>query len=170
MSLLKPFVEVVMKTVALTQGFVALVDDEDFERVSQHKWRAMVCSNTVYAVRDLLSVKGKQKIQSMHRFVLGLSGGHAPEVDHEDHNGLNCQKYNLRTATRTQNQANAQKRIDNISGVKDVYWDKAQSKWRVQVQVNGKRQNVGRYSSLECAKVAAQDALIKHHGEFSCVG
>lgn len=156
-----------MKTIELTQGYAALVDDEDFERAAQYKWRAMVCSNTVYAVRDVPKVEGKQRLQSLHRFVLWLSGGHSPEVDHEDHNGLNCQKYNLRKATRTQNQTNSRKRVDNTSGMKDVYWDKAANKWRVQVQINGKRLSIGKFISLEDAKKASQEALIKHHGDFA---
>jgi hypothetical protein len=28
-----------MKKIPLTKGYVALVDDEDFARVSQHKWQ-----------------------------------------------------------------------------------------------------------------------------------
>lgn len=40
-----------MKEVQLTQGLVALVDDEDYERVSEYNWHAIKSTNgrTVYA-------------------------------------------------------------------------------------------------------------------------
>ncbi|MFH1744454.1 MAG: hypothetical protein ABIH23_36080 [bacterium] len=40
-----------MKEISLTQGRVALVDDEDFEQVSQWKWCAMKGRWRYYAVR-----------------------------------------------------------------------------------------------------------------------
>jgi hypothetical protein len=41
------------REIPLTQGYVAIVDDDDYERVSRYKWCTLVQpgSNTVYAVR-----------------------------------------------------------------------------------------------------------------------
>ena len=47
-----------MKTIELTQGYVALVDDEDFERVNAFKWYAQVNHKTVYAHRSTPRVNG----------------------------------------------------------------------------------------------------------------
>lgn len=51
-----------MKEIPLTQGQVALVDDEDFERVNAFKWCAKWHSKTksFYAVRSK-QLKGKKK-------------------------------------------------------------------------------------------------------------
>ena len=42
-----------MKIIILTQGKFAVVDDKDFERISQHKWYAYKGHRTYYAVRDI---------------------------------------------------------------------------------------------------------------------
>ncbi len=42
-----------MKTISLTRGLVAIVDDEDFEFLSQWKWHAAKQPNTFYACRTV---------------------------------------------------------------------------------------------------------------------
>lgn len=37
-----------MKTIPLTRGQFALVDDDDFERVSKHRWHAHMKNGTFY--------------------------------------------------------------------------------------------------------------------------
>lgn len=62
-----------MKEIPLTQGKVALVDDDDFEWLSQFKWYAVKFGRTFYAVRQAPRVNGKQRKIWMHREVLGPS-------------------------------------------------------------------------------------------------
>lgn len=38
-----------MKEIQLTQGKIALIDDEYFDRVNQYKWFAVKANNTFYA-------------------------------------------------------------------------------------------------------------------------
>ncbi len=118
-------------SIPLTQGFVAIVDAEDFERVSQFSWYAQKSRNTHYAVRAGAAVNGKQPYVAMHRFILG-----EPDalVDHWDGDGLNNQKGNLRAASRTQNQANSAKRARCSSKYKGVSWHRASGKWQARVK------------------------------------
>ena len=74
-----------MKEIQLTQGKVALVDDEDYERVNQFKWHAHRNGNTVYAKRNI-AINGKWKIQLMHRFIMGDTLGKS-QIDHIDGDG-----------------------------------------------------------------------------------
>ena len=60
-----------MKTIPLTQGQVAMVDDEDFERINQHKWHLLKSPYTFYAVRTTPRKEGRKMIY-MHREILGL--------------------------------------------------------------------------------------------------
>jgi len=91
--------------------YVALVDDEDYATVNQFRWfasesrRADKTIHTVYAKRHLNKPDGTRTTQYLHRFLMG----NTKNVDHEDGNGLNCQRYNLRLATAQQNHRNSRK-------------------------------------------------------------
>lgn len=96
-----------MREIPLSKGMSALVDDEDYERVSQHKWYASNESRGTkwYAIRRI-TIEGKRLKIRLHHFVLGIkSSDLAPGevVDHLDHNGLNCQKGNLERITQREN-------------------------------------------------------------------
>lgn len=98
-----------MKEIKLTQGKVALVSDEDFERVNQFKWCAS--NNPMYRKGDAKAekwyalrgtvVNGKQKTLYMHRFIMDAPKGKV--VDHLDGNGLNNTRENLAVVEHYQN-------------------------------------------------------------------
>lgn len=151
-----------MKTIQLTQGFVALVDDADFERVSAHKWCANRNRHTVYAYR-----KDSRRTVYMHRFVCGVIDPKV-KVDHEDHNGLNCQRYNLRVATNAQNNMNQKKRSDGLSSkFKGVCWHKRYGKFQADIRLNGKSKFLGMFVSELDAALAYDAAAREHFGEFA---
>lgn len=85
-----------MKEIPLTQGKVALVDDEDCERLNQFKWYALKRPNTWYAVRNVW-VENKRTAISMHREIMDASRGQ--EIDHKNGDGLYNLKVNLRFCT-----------------------------------------------------------------------
>ncbi|MFA7361991.1 MAG: HNH endonuclease [Candidatus Kapaibacterium sp.] len=90
-----------MKEIKLTQGKVALVDDEDYEYLNQFKWAARFSKKRYYAHK----AKTKESIM-MHRFILNPPKNMI--VDHIDHNGLNNQRNNLRICNNKQNSYNKQ--------------------------------------------------------------
>jgi hypothetical protein len=69
-----------MKTIPLTQGKVALVDDEDYPELSKFRWCAVRHRNTWYAVRGE-SADGRRLTVRMHRQILGLGHGDKRQVD-----------------------------------------------------------------------------------------
>jgi hypothetical protein len=145
-----------MKEIPLSQGKVALVDDEDFEFLSQWKWRAYKGRNTFYVMRSIRKPDGKWTTIRMHQ-VLAEKMGFKHWADHIDGNGLNNQRHNLQDLTNKQNQEKARRRKDNTSGHKGVSWNKQRSKWRAQIHNNGKQKNLGRFDKLEDA-IAARKA------------
>lgn len=154
-----------MKTIQLTQGKVALVDDEDFERLSEHKWLAVRgYKETFYAARRV-----SKKTVYMHWIVLDVPIPSHIEVDHIDGDGLNNQLSNLRLATRQENSRNMRKPESNTSGVKGVVWHKKGKKWQAQIKTNGKNIYLGLFTSKEDAYKAYCEACVKHHGEFARV-
>ena len=109
-----------MKTIPLTQGFVALVDDADYDRVAAHKWSASKTKTNVYGIRKVQTREARTTSQLLHRFIMGVTDPEI-DVDHEDHNGLNCQRSNLRKCVRGENDGNRRK-ARGASQFKGVSW------------------------------------------------
>jgi len=134
-----------MKTIPLTRGKVALVDDEDYERLSKFKWFARKSKHGWYASRHV----------SMHQELVT-----ARVVDHRDGDGLNNQRSNLRAATREQNARSRRKRSKLTSRFKGVSWAADRKKWRAQIMANGKSKMLGSFER-EAEAAAAYDAAAR---------
>ena len=122
-----------MKTIPLTQGFVAQIDDADYERVAQFKWSATRTKSNVYAIRKVRKPTGGTTSQLLHRYILGVTDRKI-DVDHKDHNGLNCQRNNLRKCVRGENDGNRRK-TRGASKFKGVSWDSSRSRWRACIRI-----------------------------------
>jgi len=154
-----------MKTIPLTQGRVALVDDEDFAWLSQFRWHYHKDKNYRhgYAKRrkDTLSVL------QMHVEILKRHGLWTPgQVDHENGCGLDNRKTNLRATDATGNGHNQVRRRDNTSGVIGVSWCKESERWRAHIRVNGKKKYLGEHTDKDDAIAARLEAENKYFGEF----
>lgn len=157
-----------MREIELTQGKIALVDDEDFERVNQFKWRAHFNGYHWYARRDIRLENGKRTVQHMHRFVRGIEHGDPRQVDHINRSEtLDNRRSNLRIATRSQNLQNRDKQKNNTSGWKGVCWHKASKKWVAKINHQGKRFDLGLFDTTTAAAAAYNDAALMFHGKFA---
>jgi hypothetical protein len=154
-----------MKTIALTQGFVALVDDDDYDRVSAFKWSATKTKSNVYAVRKVRKTSGKTTAQLLHRFVLGVTHPRI-DVDHGDHDGLNCQRSNLRLCVRGENNGN-QKKTRGASQYKGVSWDSGRGTWRACITIHNTSKYLGRFHDEHDAALAYDTAARAAFGEFA---
>jgi AP2-like factor, euAP2 lineage len=85
-----------MKQIPVSFGEFALIDDDDYEKVSQYNWatqkRPSPRTNKI-AVRTFKNKGGWWSNEFLHRFILGASSEMC--VMFKDNNGLNCQKENL---------------------------------------------------------------------------
>jgi hypothetical protein len=150
------------------------VDDEDFERVNQYKWHLIKPKNSKnnYAGSNIYLGNGKQKPITLHRFIMNVTDPKI-HIDHIFHNGLDCQKKNLRTCNRSQNGANRTKNINSKSKYLGVYLsidkrnDKTYSYWRAQLNINGKRTHIGSFKNELDAAKAYDKYAIKHYGDFA---
>jgi hypothetical protein len=148
--------------IALTQGKIAIVDAEDFERLNRYRWCACKCKGTYYAVR----VEHGRTVR-MHREIMRAPKGML--VDHADHNGLNNRKSNLRLCTNAQNSYNQQANANGTSRYKGVSWHKCSRKWSARVRCDGKFYNLGDYKDeIEAAKAYDRKAR-ELFGEFACL-
>lgn len=151
-----------MKQLPLSQGLFATVDDEDWDRVSTYKWSAHPGRRTWYAVRN-------QKGQSvlLHRFI--LAAGKGTEVDHTDHDGLNCTRSNLRFVTRSQNQQNRTGAARNSqTGIRGVWMHRPTARYMATARINGRRHYFGYFKDLHAAEeaaIAGRARLMTHSAE-----
>jgi len=155
-----------MKKIPLTQGQFALVDDDDFELVSQYKWCASWSPHgkCFYAITKIRKLDGKRTTLPMHRLIMNAKPGE--DVDHIHHLTLDNRKSELRLCTRSQNMQNTHKYANNRSGHKGVYWKNDCQKWRAQIGINGKRVHLGIFADANDAIAARAAAVILYHKEF----
>lgn len=158
-----------MKEIPLTKGKVALVDDEDFELVSQYKWHVQKTHRTFYAVTEIIGARkaGQRRLLSMQNLILPPPLG--KRVDHKDRDGLNNQRSNLRHATNSQNCANRVSGKTPLSGYRGVrlYRQCTQRPWAAQFMVRGKTLTFGYYATPEEAARTYNEAASKIWGEFA---
>jgi len=145
-----------MKEIKLNKGFVALVDDEDYERLAGFNWRVSLRKDKkmIYAVAVI----------KMHRVALGIQDSRVL-VDHRNGQGLDCQKKNLRVATQTQNLANTGKHQDGKNKYKGVQLHKHSGRWMMRIS-RGKQVFV-RYFASEARAAVEYDIIARVlDGEF----
>ncbi len=146
-----------MKEIKLSQGKVALVDDEDYEYLNQFKWHVFNSRGILYARKQSNSRKEK----FMHRMIMNTPDDLT--CDHIDHNGLNNQKDNLRNCTLNQNQYN--RRANGRSKYIGVSIDK-KGRINAQIKINGEGVYLGGYKTEEQAARRYDAAALYFHGEY----
>lgn len=152
-----------MKTLPLSQGKEALVDDEDFEFLSRYKWCAARRRGTFYAERYIRITDTLKILIPMHHAVAKPDKGEW--VDHKDGDGLNNTRKNLRVATRAENKRNQRRYKNNTSGFKGV--SRRGARWTARIQLDGKSTFLGVFETPREAHVAYCAAATQLHGEFA---
>lgn len=155
-----------MKYIPLTNGKRAIVDDEDFYRVSFVKWHYLKSKNTNgYATRSG-RVNGRLTTIRMHHVVFGRK----VMIDHINGNGLDNRRTNLRECTHQQNCANRQpskNMVRKMSPYRGVGWDSKKSKWKAFMYFKGKAINLGWYKDEKDAAIAVNAASQFTNGHFA---
>ena len=148
-----------MKEIQLTQGKVALVDDEDFERLNQWKWFAAKSGNTYYAKRF-----GNIR---MHRVVMGVTSLHNLIVDHCSGDGLDNRRQNLRVCSSMENSANRRSAKNSSSKYLGVSYEIGRNKWVARITSNKKVIRIGYFKTEENAATAYNMFAERVHGQFA---
>lgn len=152
-----------MKLLSLTQGKVAIVDDEDFDFLNQWKWY----NANGYAARKKYERVGiglyAYKTLFLHSLLCPSDG----VTDHVNGNSLDNRKINLRACTQKQNVWNTPKKVTNTSGYKGVSYHKPSGKWVAQIYEVGRKRYLGIFKDIGEAKAAYDKAARRLHGEYA---
>lgn len=149
-----------MKSIPLTQNRWAIIDDSDYDLVSKHKWYALFDGYNWYA-----ACKVNKKQLRLHNFLMNPPPG--VFIDHEDRNGLNCQRSNLRICTHKENCKNRKKYTSNKSGYKGVCWVPKLKKWKGQARNADGVVYLGIFKTAEDAARAYDAFAETHYGQFA---
>lgn len=152
-----------MREIPLTQGKFALVDDDDFEWLIRFNWQAVLLKGKWYARR--IGTRPRRETIYMHREIAGVSSD--TKVDHENGNGLDNRRWNLRPATSSENQMNKGMSSNNSTGYKGVSWHKGNGKYIANIKVGEKRIHLGYFDTPEQAALAYDVAAEKYFGRFA---
>lgn len=157
-----------MKTIPLTKGKVALVDDADYGALSRFRWHTLQHGGgKFYAVRAGTTVGTKRRMITMHAHLAGTPAGMV--TDHVNGDSLDNRRSNLRVCTQSENLANRGKSKNNTSGYKGVTrdWRSIKNPWVAQIWKLNRRIHLGVFPTAEAAARAYDEAALKLHGEFA---
>lgn len=110
---------------------------------------------------------GKSRYRA-HRIAWLLTYGSFPDegdIDHANRARSDNRISNLRLKSRSLNNHNAPKRLDNTSGHKGVSWDKGKQRWWVKIKVDKKIHHIGYFRDFREAVEARHFAEIELTGE-----
>ena len=141
-----------MKRIPLSRGKgFALVDDEDYELLSQYRWRM---TGGGYAIRT--------ETVYMHKLLLP-----GKVTDHANGNRLDNRRRNLRRATYGDNACNRAKSLGKSSEFIGVGWSKRDKVWKSQIGWQGKLYYLGDYKEERLAALMHDFWAPVIQGEFS---
>jgi len=148
-----------------SDSFFAIVDDFDYGMVMEHRWCLDIRKRVTYAKTTIYSRNNKKgRIVYLHRFVM-----YEPmyEIDHRDHNGLNCSHLNLRICSREENMGNTRKRSDSTNPYKGIILQKENNKWVARLNFQKKYYHLGTFNTPEEAAKAYDEKLMELRGSFA---
>jgi hypothetical protein len=157
-----------MRQIDCGHGCFALVDDEDFERLSQFKWYARLHNAKRgpkahrRAVR-LERIGGKTVQTYLHHEILPKREGFV--VDHINGNPLDNRRENLRYATHGQNLSNQAGHRNRTSPYKGIR--KRRRRWFATITAAGRSIWTSGFTTPEEAARAYDELALTHHGEFA---
>jgi hypothetical protein len=138
-----------------------IIDTDDFERVSKHKWYAHNYqeNNKIYCQGTL---KDGMKIR-LHHFILEISNISIENnvVDHINGNSLDNRKCNLRVISQKENMRNM-KPNKKLKGIKEWKLSNGSSRYAARITVDYKTINLGTFDNLNDAIQARKDGEGKY--------
>lgn len=138
---------------ALKNEKVVFIDEEDHDKIKHLSW----IYDGSYVVHSSWINHRSIKLY-LHRFIMEAKAGQI--VDHINRNKLDNRRANLRFVTKSQNNRNANKRIDSTQPFRGIEL-KPSGKWAAKISRGGVSYHLGLYETAEQASLAYQKAVEK---------
>lgn len=135
-----------VKEIPLQNGMIALVDDEDYERVSQFQWHIEA------RPYGKISHISNRELGQLNRYLLDVKD---PKIliTHKNKKRLDNRKDNLTTLAHIEAIRQSKGRKNATSKYKGVSWNKANKRWHARILLNGKNKHLGYFvNEIEAAK------------------
>ncbi|NQF14662.1 hypothetical protein HPY31_12145 [Brevibacillus sp. HB1.3] len=164
-----------MKEIKTIDGFIVMVDDEDYEYISLYDLHVNKDGYVICRPKEKYKKMGLFSSMSLHKVLMNPDKtGRSINVDHRDGNELNNQKQNLRICSHQENMRNRKPQSvyadqEVYSEYKGVTWCKSVGKWMVQLRGfdEGRRGYIGVFTNEIAAANAYNYYAQLHHGEFA---
>lgn len=151
-------------------GKEAVIDAADLPQIidGRGKWYVRFANGTTfYASREVRDSDRRTRTEQMHREIFGLGGGHSVIPDHEDHNGLNNRRSNLRLTNHENNRANGGACAGTYKGVTLRALPSGNIRYRAVIRVNGVAKRLGHFLTAEEAARAYDAEALAAWGDFA---
>jgi len=148
------------KEIIITRGEVTIVDDENFEELSQYKWYLMDGF-----VGRTVKENGKRTTIYMHRVVAEAPKG--VSVYHLNGNKLDNRRENLWLEKGSARMHKRKKNMAHSSQYRGVYWAKEKKIWIAEIKVNKKHLRLGYFEDEKEAAIAYDAAACKYYGPLA---
>lgn len=138
------------------KGGIALVSDEDYEKVKNYYWNN--------GNRQVITNINKKTV-SLHRFIMKPKKNEI--VDHINFNYFDNRRENLRICTKAENVRHQRKQKRSTSGFKGVNYKKREDRWQARITFNKKLIHIGYFDTAENAANAYDYMAKKLFGEYA---
>ena len=163
--------EIPVKHYGTGQEYQALVDDEDYEYLSQFTWRWIGAGYVARQVKRREDGKLKHGCVYMHREIVSAPTGSV--VDHCNKNTLDNQKQNLRICSQRENVAagrtmtakNGKPVASRFRGVSRAANQK--NPWAARIRQDGRTKSLGCFPTEREAALAYNAAALELHGDYA---
>lgn len=141
-----------------------IIDTADLQRVKDfpNTWvvKRDPTINDFYCGGKIQDINGKRVQIYLHRWLTRCPK--YLQVDHFDNNPLNNRRSNLRVVTNAENQQNPKgAQRNSSSGILGVHWNSQTRKWKAHIEVNGKKNYIGSFASVDEASMAIELSRVK---------
>jgi hypothetical protein len=149
-----------IKTIPLTQGKSAIVDDDVFDAIGKYKWFAHKNKYSAYYAQRSVTLQGKknQSTDYLHWYVVGkpLNG---LVVDHINGDTLDNRRENLRIVSKRGNSLNS--KVHRNGKPIGARFMKGKNRWCSNIYINGRTKYIGCFKTAEEASNNYKRELLK---------